>query len=145
MIRSMQTLPKKIQADDTVAGNPPDPATLRGSRPTSVSSHKEVEPVKAGDELEPLEEVASEVEVSPELQAIGVEKYSERVDLPPDVVKMGVTASGPGQPVQPAQVVVLPLTDEEINQGLHASILSSLRWLAEWCVRQLKKSRLLRS
>jgi len=36
--------------------------------------------------------------------------------------------------------VVLPLTDEMVEQGLHAPISSSLRWLAEWAVYLLKRA-----
>lgn len=34
--------------------------------------------------------------------------------------------------------VKLPLTEEEIQRGLHHKVWESMRWLAEWCVRQVK-------
>lgn len=100
--------------------------------------HKEQEPLSIGESVVMKESVA-DVEVSPELERAGVVKRSETIDLPPDVKAMGVSAAGPAQPVIYTGAVQLPLTDDQIIVGLHAQILSSLRWLAEWCVRQLKK------
>ena len=53
---------------------------------------------------------------------------------------MGVQALGMAQPVTTATTVQLPLTDDQILTGLHAQIMTSLKWLAEWCIRQLKKA-----
>ena len=84
-------------------------------------------------------ENVTDVEVTPELARAGVVKRSERMELPPDVAQMGVTAVGPGQPMTQVATIQLPLTDEQIMVGLHAQILSSVRWLSEWCVRRLKQ------
>lgn len=35
--------------------------------------------------------------------------------------------------------IVLPLTEEEMQKGLHQQLFSGARWLAEWCVRLVKK------
>lgn len=104
-----------------------------------VGMQKEQEPVKP-PEAGPIEEVVQEVEVAPELEAMGVEKRSETINLPPDLKKMGVKAVSPTQPATPATTIPLPLTDDQIMVGLHVRIISSLRWLAEWCLRQLKKA-----
>lgn len=34
--------------------------------------------------------------------------------------------------------VKLPLTDDQIKKGLHHHVWEAIRWLAEWCLRQLK-------
>jgi hypothetical protein len=34
--------------------------------------------------------------------------------------------------------VVLPLTKDEVEKGLHLKVVDSLRWLAEWCARLIK-------
>jgi len=34
--------------------------------------------------------------------------------------------------------VVLPLTKDEVEKGLHHKVLDSVRWLAEWCIRMIK-------
>ena len=71
-------------------------------------------------------------------EAAGVEKLSETIELPPDIAGMGVQTVGPSQPVTTTQTTSLPLTDDQIVQGLHVKIALSLRWLAQWCIRQLK-------
>jgi len=34
--------------------------------------------------------------------------------------------------------VVLPLSKDEVEKGLHHKVIDSLRWLAEWCIRMIK-------
>lgn len=100
---------------------------------------KEQEPVGESD-TGLLEEIGREMELGPELERAGVIKHSEAINVPPDVKSMGVNVVGPAQPVSPtATTITLPLTDEQIAVGLHAQIVTSLRWLAEWCIRRLKK------
>lgn len=106
--------------------------------PTLGGLTKEQEPFPGG-EGSTLEEVGAEIELSPELEKAGLEKFRETIELPPDVRKMGVQAVGPSQPVTPATTINLPLTDDQILVGLHAQIITSLRWLAEWCIRRLKQ------
>lgn len=101
--------------------------------------HKEVEPVSSSEPAT-LEETVAEVELEPDMEAAGVQKISETIELPPDMKKMGVQAVGPTQPIPTAATVQLPLSDDQIVVGLHAQIISSLRWLAEWCIRKLKKA-----
>lgn len=36
--------------------------------------------------------------------------------------------------------IVLPLDEDEVIEGLHQKVINSLRWLAEWCVRVMKKA-----
>lgn len=36
--------------------------------------------------------------------------------------------------------ISLPLTDDEIIEGNHARVWQSIRWLAVWCMRKLKKA-----
>ena len=109
------------------------------SRLTSGGLQKEQEPF-VNSETGTIEEVYSDIELEPSLEAIGVTKKSETIQLPSDVARMGVQAVGPTQPVVFTGVIKLPLTDDQIIVGLHAQIISSLRWLAEWCLRQLKKA-----
>lgn len=117
----------------TVGAIPPVPTSTQTSGYT-----KEQESVRGVDSV--IEEVGQEIELAPELERAGVQKLSETIELPPDVRKMGVSAGGPAQPITHVKTVKLPLRDDQIEKGLHAQIISSLRWLAEWCVRQLKKA-----
>jgi hypothetical protein len=35
--------------------------------------------------------------------------------------------------------IVLPLTEEELRNGLHHKVVDGVRWLAEWCRMMIKK------
>lgn len=137
LLPGMQNLPQDDQSNTPAS----PPAGLKSVvSPPAAGVSKETEPLPAG-EAPQLEEIVAEVELEPEVEAAGVEKKSERVTLPPDVKKMGVTPVGPSQKVVATSTSVkLPLTDDQVTTGLHAQIISSIRWLAEWCVRQLKKA-----
>lgn len=89
-------------------------------------------------EVAALEEVRRELELAPEVEKAGVKVQKEEIELPPPLPKMGVSQTGAELPVSPP-TVTLPLTDDKIATGLGASIWASIRWLAEWCLRQLKK------
>ena len=100
----------------------------------------EHEPVKAVEKpVESIEEVPAnpEIEKKPELSG-----YIEKVEREPETLKPIVddyTQQVLLKPVGSASSkVVLPLTEDEIKVGLHHKIWESVRWLAEWCVRQVK-------
>ena len=133
----MSNLPNPPAAGDSASTNPTQVTNV--AQPATPSIHKEQEPLGSLDEGT-VEEVLSDVEITPELEQSGVVGHKETIDLPPDVKGMGVEAVGPAQPVMTTGTTNLPLTDNQIAQGLKARILSSIRWLAEWCVRQLKKA-----
>lgn len=90
-------------------------------------------------EEQALEEVRKELELAPEVKEAGVEVKKEEIELPPPLPKMGVSQTGAELPVS-APAISLPLTDDKITTGLGASIWASLCWLANWCIRQLKKA-----
>ena len=95
---------------------------------------------------------------SPEEQAEeAVEGYIERVEKKPEIaadvqqwVKPGsgsVTlpqVNDFGQMVQQQaqqqqKPITLPLTQDELKDGLHHKIIDSVRWLAEWSIRMIKR------
>ncbi|HCS79398.1 TPA: hypothetical protein DIV55_06725 [Patescibacteria group bacterium] len=80
-----------------------------------------------------------EMELPKEVAAVGVKVQPTTVTIPQPVAQMGVISAGTNVPAQPAPAVALPLTDDQIAVGLKASITSSIRWLAEWCVLRLKQ------
>ncbi len=87
-----------------------------------------------------LRDVAGgEVELPKEVASAGVNVRPTTVSIPQPVAQLGVKPTGANVPAQPAPAVALPLTDDQIAAGLHQSIASSIRWLAEWCVRRLKQ------
>lgn len=125
----------------TIGASPTAQSTIKKGEYQSIPS-KETEPVFTKDRVsaEQIEEVGQEVEVSPELEQWGVQSKTQRIDVAPDMQAMGVAAVGPAQSVVQASGPKLPLTDIQIESGLHAQIFSGLRWLAEWCVFQLKRA-----
>lgn len=112
-----------------------------GSDATSVGISKEH--VSGGkDRTEVITSSTTEVELSKEVEAAGVKIPKEAVEISADIKKLGVSPSGPNTPLSSQQVssVVLPLSDDQVIRGLHMQVYSAIRWLAEWCVRQLKKT-----
>lgn len=100
---------------------------------------KEKEAAGVGKEV--IREVGKEIEPAKELKEAGVKLRKEEIKLPPPVEKLGIKPTGPAA-VPPPPAVSLPLSDDQIVTGLTSPILSSLRWLAEFCFRQLKKAHL---
>lgn len=98
---------------------------------------KEKEVPGLGKEV--LEEVGKEIEPAKEIREVGVKLKKEEVKVPPPIEKLGVKPTGPAIPTPPP-AVSLPLTDDQVMKGLANPILSSLRWLAEFCLRQLKRA-----
>ncbi len=120
---------------------PPTNSALPQAPPQPVSGgglSKEVETVGPPTEAPALKEIGVEVPLAPEVAGVGVRVQPTTVTLPPNVSQMGVAPAG--QNVMPlAPKVVLPLTDDQIAQGLTQGITSSWMWLAEWCRRRLKQ------
>jgi hypothetical protein len=86
-----------------------------------------------------IQEVGQETPLSNEVAKAGVTIQPTTVTLPPSVQQLGVKAVGQApSSVVAAPSVALPLSDDQIAIGLHQSLMSSWRWLAEWCARQLK-------
>lgn len=63
----------------------------------------------------------------------------ERDDVaePPTVVHKGKPVVSPAAPAD--VTVTLPLSEEGVKKGLKQRIVESIRWLAVWCVRLVKK------
>ncbi|KKS41846.1 MAG: hypothetical protein UV61_C0001G0072 [Candidatus Gottesmanbacteria bacterium GW2011_GWB1_43_11] len=142
MIVAMPNLPDPQLGISSVGNNQPQNHGLNQPVVQMASGlPKEQEPVQTA-ETGRIEEVVTDIEVSPELVQAGVTKTSETIHLPPDLQQMGVQALGMAQPVTTATTVQLPLTDDQILTGLHAQIMTSLKWLAEWCIRRLKQAHL---
>ncbi|MBI4130554.1 hypothetical protein HY468_04510 [Candidatus Roizmanbacteria bacterium] len=110
-----------------------------GQQPATQQSggSKEVEmPTIVEAPIETVPEFQIPKEVSPHLKKVG-----ETIELPPDLKQMGVTNAPQYTPVTaPAQnTPQLPLTDDQIGAGLQSDFSTSFRWLAEWCLKQIKR------
>ncbi|MDO8488272.1 MAG: hypothetical protein Q7S31_03075 [bacterium] len=88
-------------------------------------------------EIKEVNEIPELPEVKPEVAG-----YVERVEKEPElnqaladdfVKQVGMVNANPQQ----SQIKV-PLTNDQIQQGLHRKVWESIRWLAVWCHRQLK-------
>lgn len=80
-----------------------------------------------------------------EVKEAGIVARPETVELPPDLKSLGVQASGASQPVihqgrQKTGTMTIPLSDPQIIVGLHKNVTAAVRWLAEWCILQLKRA-----
>lgn len=137
----MDTLPQSPQAitSPQPAVSMPKPA-VAPVVPQGAGIAKEVEVIHASPvETPALTEVGQEAPLSTELSHVGVSLHPTTIEIPKTVAQLGVKPVGQSAPVQAVQTVVLPLSDEKIAEGLHQSITSSWRWLAQWCVRRLKE------
>lgn len=109
--------------------------------PATTSGSKEV--VGGMDRPEGLRDATgNEMELSKEVAQAGVRVQSTSVPIPPKVAQMGVKPAGQNIPIQTTSAVVLPISDAQIAAGLRISIVNSLRWLAEWCVKRIKQIRI---
>jgi hypothetical protein len=129
----MSDLPQDLPTANTSSANIPAP-------PTISMGGKEGEVIGIAPQELPLKPVGGEINLPKEVASAGVSVTPQTIVLPQPVSQAGVQAVGAHAPLQPTQASTmhLPLTDEQIAKGLHESLKSSVRWLSEWCVRQLK-------
>ncbi|OGG12612.1 hypothetical protein A2875_05355 [Candidatus Gottesmanbacteria bacterium RIFCSPHIGHO2_01_FULL_46_14] len=108
--------------------------------PAQPNLGKELEGGIALGEPFPLKDIGThEMPLPKEVIAVGVSQRPTNVKLPQVVQQQGVAAIGQNPVSSQAPSVALPLTDDQIAQGLKVGVTSSWRWLAEWCIRRLKQ------
>lgn len=81
---------------------------------------------------------AQEVELPKEVAQSGVKVQPTTIPIPAPVSQLGVQPAGQNVTTQ-TQPRPVPLTDDQIVEGLKQGVTSSWRWLAEFCVRRLKQ------
>ncbi len=99
--------------------------------------HKGPEVQNKTHEINALEEVQTNPELKePELQGYikNAETEVESAVIDPSTGQAIMQSVAPKNPQ-----ITLPLTDDQIQVGLQHKVFDAIRWLAEWCVRQLKK------
>lgn len=126
----MNTLPDSPQKSQSNQKPQSDPVS-------SIGMAKEAEPPVTVSEAPVITEIGKEHELPPEVTGAGVTMHPNSVDIPKSVADLGVQSVDQAYAAPVTPPVPLPLSDDQIAKGLHQSILSSWRWLAEWCVRQL--------
>lgn len=143
----------------------PDPASDAGNKPlTQVSNNPINQPktddtsLSGGDVMptgisgiskevetgglppaEHLRPAAPETELPKEVAQAGVKIHPTTVPIPPNVTQLGIKPAGANIPQATPESIALPLSEDQIAQGLHESVVSSWRWLAQWCIRRLKQ------
>lgn len=123
----------------TTSDNTVNPAAVAGA---TVSKEHE-QPISAAETAQPI---SHEIEIPPEVEKVCVRVTRETIELPPDIKKLGVAPSGAAAPaakIAAIPAVVLPISDDKVITGLHVQILSSLHWLAVWCMKKLKKAHIM--
>lgn len=72
-----------------------------------------------------------------------MEKFVEKVESnavkPPTETVIAQEQPSPVPKTVTQPVVVLPMTQKDLSKGQSKSITYSIRWLAEWCFRQIRK------
>lgn len=79
-----------------------------------------------------------EIGLPKEVISAGVRIQPTSIPIPASVSQMGVQSAGKNIPIQSA-TITLPLTDDQIAQGLKKSITESWLWFAHWCIKRLKQ------
>jgi len=105
-------------------------ATAKGYKGAPASAE-----VTAGKEE--VVEIPTTPEVAPEMGGY-IEKVEKEAELAGPVMD-DYTQQVLLNPVQKTTKVTLPLTDDEIKEGLHHKVWEAIRWLATWCMRQVQK------
>jgi hypothetical protein len=89
-------------------------------------------------EISELTEIGKDIELPKEVINAGVSMHPTVVNIPPQISSVGVSPAGQNVTVGSGTTVTLPLTNDQINEGLKKDVTNSWRWLAEWCIRKIK-------
>jgi len=119
---------------NTSPGVPPTPVSVSGP-----AGGKEMESMPSSDL--PIREIQKEIDLPKEVVSAGVSAKPTVIPIPAPVQRMGVQPAGNNVPMGNGNTVSLPLTQQQISQGLQKSMVDSWRWLAVWCIRRLKQFR----
>lgn len=119
-----------------------DDVNIKNSVQSQVSygGNKESEGIVISQEL-PVQPAVPEYDLPKEVETVGVSKTPTTVSLPQIAQQQGVQSVGHNVPLTPTSgaSITLPLTEEQIQKALKTNSKNSIRWLAEWCVYQMRK------
>lgn len=109
-----------------------------GSEVASVSKRREIVKRLFGRDKTEIQEIPSVPEIPPEIElAQPVPGASTQLTQPVTDDQTGQTLVSSADPQTPQ--IVLPLTDDQVEIGLKLKVVNSIRWLAVWCIRILKR------
>lgn len=116
--------------------NPPSVGGAPGGKKEAISA-----PSSGIEDVPGVQVIEQEpnVEIGPEVQGWIEKAKQDNINIPKEVVVADNTAMSPTGVYAAQPVIVLPLTQKKLQQGLHMDIKHSVRWLAVWCVRLMKK------
>lgn len=102
---------------------------------------KETEPVPVSSfpEQTGIVETHKDIELPQEVVKAGVTVQPTQITIPPQVAGAGVQPAGDNVTLGGGQTVSLPLTNDQMTVALKKSVADSVRWLAEWCIREIRK------
>ncbi len=91
-------------------------------------------------EKTPITEYTRKVDIEPEVEGWieKLEKEDAQLQQPVTDDKTGQVVLDDLQKEKDKFKVILPLTKDEVEKGLHYKVVDSIRWLAEWCIRMIK-------
>lgn len=120
--------------------NPPHPVGKSGvgiKEATTSGAAAEVSPQEVpGIQVVETEKVP---EISPEVES-WIEKVEHHELQPPqEIVVADQTAQQPTGIYAAEPVIVLPAGQKTVQQGMKKGVTESVRWLAEWCFKMIKK------
>jgi len=136
-----------LPQDDPVGQDPlvpSDDKNKSGGGGTGTARGKERLDGAGKQEVTPMTEYTRKVDLEPE-----VESWLEKLEKEDKSLQQPVMDDSTGQVIldstkggQGSQKgdfkVVLPLTKDEVEKGLHHKVVDSIRWMAEWCIRMIK-------
>jgi hypothetical protein len=136
---SKTTIPKATDAPGSAGTTPVDDPGMQFAPGVGLGV-KEMEPVPSLliPEQTGLVETHKDIELPPEVIKSGVRVQPTQVPLPQVVQTAGVQPAGINVTIGNGATIAMPLSDDQIAQGLKTSVAESWRWLAEWCLRQIK-------
>lgn len=102
------------------------------------SINKELGPAPKSEPV--IREKSDHVELSKETESIGMRVHKDQIQVAKELQDIGVYETGTSAKMPTNPRVKLPIPDTEVEKGLHQKIYSSVRWLAEWCIFQLKRA-----
>jgi hypothetical protein len=101
---------------------------------TTPSLNPEAGPAGAANEFLPIQEYVEPV-IPPELN-LHLQQTNQSFTFPSNIP---LTPPTPHMNIPPVTYPTIPLPDAEIEKEMKANVYNAIRWLAEWCLRQIKE------
>lgn len=122
----------------TLAGPPQPPSPPAGRRKESTAAVPAEVPAPSAEVPGQPAEFEPQPETSPELDKF-IEKVEEERVRPPAETVVAQATPQPVPPTVTQPVLVLPASQKTIDSGKRKNVTHSVRWLVEWCWRQIRK------